>query len=117
MRSARVVVIGAGGIGSAATYWLSRAAGADVLCLEQWEPGHARGASEDHSRIIRLGYHAARYTALTRPAYAAWREVEAESGVPLVRTTGALNIGRPGTEGGAILDAYEVAMRAHDIPY
>ena len=37
-----------------------QAAGADVLCLEQWALGHDRGASEDHSRIIRLGYHAAR---------------------------------------------------------
>ena len=29
----------------------------EVLCLEQWELGHGQGASEDHSRIIRLGYH------------------------------------------------------------
>ena len=117
MRSVRHAVIGAGGIGSAATYWLSRTAGEDVLCLEQWEPGHRRGASEDHSRIIRLGYHAERYTALTRDAFAAWRAVEEESGVPLVHTTGALNVARPGTEGGAILDAYVAAMDAYDIAF
>jgi sarcosine oxidase len=117
VRSARFVVVGAGGIGSAATYWLSRVAGAEVLCLEQWQLGHAQGASEDHSRIIRLGYHASRYTALTRAAYDAWREVEGESGVPLITTTGALNIGRPGTEGGAILDAYVAAMSEYDIAH
>lgn len=113
----RYAVVGGGGIGSAAAYWLSRAAGPDVVCLEQWELGHRSGASEDHSRIIRLGYHAARYTALTPSAYAAWRVVEAESGVPLVHRTGALNVARPGTEGGAILDAYVAAMSRHDIPY
>jgi sarcosine oxidase len=119
VRTYRYAVVGAGGIGSAAAYWLSRLAGGGdgVVCLEQWELGHDRGASEDHSRIIRLGYHATRYTALTRSAYAAWRAVEAESGVPLILTTGALNVGRPGTEGGAILDAYVEAMDAQDIPF
>ena len=117
MRAFRYAVVGGGGIGSAAAYWLSRVAGADVVCLEQWELGHRSGASEDHSRIIRLGYHASRYTALTRSAYAAWRVVEDESGVPLVHRTGALNIARPGTEGGRILDAYVEAMIEHDIPY
>jgi sarcosine oxidase len=45
----RFAVVGGGGIGSAAAYWLSRRAGADVVCLEQWALGHALGASEDHS--------------------------------------------------------------------
>ena len=40
----RYAVIGGGGIGSAAAYWLSRRAGAEVLCLEQWSLGHGRGA-------------------------------------------------------------------------
>ena len=117
MRTFRYAVVGGGGIGSAAAYWLSRVAGAEVVCLEQWELGHRSGASEDHSRIIRLGYHARRYTALTRSAYAAWAVVEEESGVSLVHPTGALNIARPGTEGGTILDSYIDAMDAHDIAY
>ncbi len=106
-RRFRYAVIGGGGIGSATAYWLSKTAGADVLCLEQWELGHGRGASEDHSRIIRLGYHAARYTALTRPSYEAWEVAERESGVQLVHRTGMVNLARPGTEGSAILDNYE----------
>jgi monomeric sarcosine oxidase len=110
-------VVGAGGIGSAATYWLSREAQGEVVCLEQWELGHRDGASEDHSRIIRLGYHSPVYTALTRAAYAAWRTVEDESGVPLIRTTGMVNIARTGTEGAEILDAYVEAMDAHEIGY
>ncbi len=115
MRTYRYAVIGGGGIGSAAAYWLSRRAGDDVICLEQWALGHPWGASEDHSRIIRLGYHSTAYTALTRDAYAAWREVEAEAGVALVHTTGMVNLARPGTEGAEILDAYVAAMDAHGI--
>ena len=37
------VVIGVGGVGSAACYWLSRTAGGEVLGLEQFELGHVRG--------------------------------------------------------------------------
>ena len=116
-REFRFAVIGAGGIGSAAAYWLSRHSGDGVVCLEQFELGHRMGASEDHSRIIRLGYHSPAYTALTRDAYAAWRVVEAESGVPLVHTTGMVNVARPGTEGGEILDAYVAAMSEHEIAH
>lgn len=113
----RYAVLGAGGIGSAAAYWLSRTAGADVVCLEQFELGHGLGASEDHSRIIRLGYHADRYTALTRAAYQAWETVEAESSLSLVTRTGMVNVARPGTAGGAILDAYVGAMTTQQIAY
>jgi sarcosine oxidase len=116
-RRFKLIVIGAGGLGSGAAYWAGRVAGEDVLCLEQWELGHGRGASEDHSRIIRLGYPASRYTALTRDAYAAWEQLERESGVRLVHRTGMVNLARAGTEGGAILDAYEVAMAEHGIAY
>jgi monomeric sarcosine oxidase len=114
-RAFRYAVVGAGGIGSAAAYWLSRRAGDDVVCLEQYELGHGRGASEDHSRIIRLGYHSPAYTALTRDAYDAWRTIEAQSGVQLVHTTGMVNVARTGTEGADILDAYVAAMDLHGI--
>ena len=51
-----VVVVGLGALGSAAAWALARA-GARVLGLEQFELGHARGASHDHARIIRRSYH------------------------------------------------------------
>ena len=116
-RAFRYAVVGAGALGSAAAYWLSRRAGEDVACLEQFEPGHGLGASEDHSRIIRLGYHSPAYTALTRDAYDAWRTVEEEAGVALVHTTGMVNVARGGTEGAAILDAYVAAMERHGIEH
>lgn len=67
------IVIGCGGIGSAAAYWLARSAGREVLAIEQFALGHDRGESQDHSRIIRLSYHDAAYTALTPHTYTAWR--------------------------------------------
>ena len=113
----RIAVIGAGGLGSAAAYWLSRTVGQDVVCLEQYEVGHELGASEDHSRIIRLAYHAERYTALAKSAYEAWAVVEEQSGVPLVHRTGSVDIAQPGTDGGAILEAFARAMSANEIAF
>jgi sarcosine oxidase len=61
-RQFRFVVVGCGGIGSAAAYWLARECGGEVLALEQFRLGHDQGASEDHSRIIRHAYHSRVYT-------------------------------------------------------
>lgn len=108
------IVIGCGGIGSAAVYWLARFAGAEVLGLEQFRLGHDNGASQDHSRIIRLSYHTPEYTALTPHTYTAWDEVEAESGIQLVVKTGGLDLG-PQDE--PAIEAYASSMRAAGIAY
>jgi sarcosine oxidase len=111
------IVVGCGGIGSAATYWLAREAGAEVLGLEQFALGHDRGESQDHSRIIRLSYHDAAYTALTRHTYAAWQAVEEESGVQLVIKTGGLDLELTGENGPQYINHYAEAMRSADIPF
>src|SRR5205823_12088924 len=79
-----VAVVGLGGFGSGALYWLSRRLGADVIGLEQFELGHERGASQDHSRIVRLSYHRPFYVELAKLAFGAWSEVEAEAGERLI---------------------------------
>src|ERR1019366_3303596 len=86
------IVLGVGGIGSAAAYWLGRTSGPDVLALEQFRLGHDRGASEDHSRIIRHSYHSTDYTALTRASYTHWRDLGNETGLELLRITGGLDL-------------------------
>src|SRR5258705_10353095 len=86
------IVVGLGGIGSGAAYWLSRALGEGVLGLERFELDHANGASADHSRIIRLSYHRPDYVRLAKRAYQTWAEVEAEAGQPVVTTTGGLDL-------------------------
>lgn len=86
------IVLGLGGIGSGAAYWLARR-GLRTLGLEQFELGHARGESHDHSRIIRLSYHTPAYVRLAKEAYAAWAEVEEDAEVRLVYKTGGLDLG------------------------
>ena len=115
MRTAyEFIVVGCGGIGSAAAFRLARAHGPDVLALERFALGHDAGASQDHSRIIRLSYHAPEYTALTPHTYRAWREVEAETGVQLVVKTGGLDVGE---EAFGALDEYAGTMSAAGIPF
>ena len=87
-----VVVVGLGAFGSAAAYWASTRPGVRVLGLEQFELGHANGASADHSRIIRYSYHRPDYVRLARRAYASWATVEAESGDRIVTITGGLDL-------------------------
>ena len=60
------IVLGCGGIGSAALYWLARRASADVLGIEQFKLFHHNGGSQDHSRIIRLAYHQEKYARLIK---------------------------------------------------
>jgi sarcosine oxidase len=88
----RAIVVGLGGLGSATLYRLACELGPGVLGVEQFELGHHRGASQDHSRIIRLAQHQEQYAVLAAPAFKAWAEVEGESGVPLVTRTGGLVI-------------------------
>jgi len=114
----RVIVIGCGGIGAATAYWLSRRLGGDaVLALEQYELGHGRGASEDHSRVIRHAYSRPDYTALTPAAYQSWNVVEQESGLPLVFRTGALITAVRGSGGMEYVDDTAAAMAASGLPF
>ena len=81
-----------GGIGSGAVYWAAKRAGAGVLGLERFEFGHERGASQDHSRIIRLSYHRPEYVRFALDSYVAWSDVEERSGEELVIRTGGLDL-------------------------
>jgi len=109
------IVLGLGGIGSAAAYWLSKRFGRGVLGLEQFELGHVRGESKDHSRIIRLSYHAPEYVRLAQRAYETWREVESESGDQLILRTGGLDLGP--RDGAIDIATYAQSMRVCDVPF
>jgi monomeric sarcosine oxidase len=111
------IVIGAGALGSAAAYALAKAGAGRVLVVEQYALGHTRGASEDHSRIIRHSYHSQSYTALTQAAYDDWAQLEDETGLQLVVKTGGLDLAVAGTSGEAELDSYRDSLVPFDIPY
>jgi sarcosine oxidase len=114
-RDYEYIVLGLGGWGSAAAYWLSRRAGAEVLGLEQFELGHVRGESQDHSRIIRLSYYTPEYVELAKHAYTAWRELERDSREQLVLRTGGLDFA---PRASAIpLTNYSGSMDAAGVPY
>jgi sarcosine oxidase len=118
MRHYRVIVVGCGAIGAATAYWLSRRLGGEqVLALEQYELGHGRGASEDHSRVIRHAYSRPEYTALTPAAYQSWNVIEQETGLQLVYRTGGLIIAARGSAGMEYVDATATAMGAAGLPF
>ena len=114
-RDHRVIVLGLGGLGSGALYWLARRLGDEVLGIEQFDLGHDRGGSHDHSRIIRYSYHRRHYVELAKRAYDAWRELEDDAGATLVHRIGGLDLF---PEGGQIpLDDYSGSLEAAEIEF
>ncbi len=113
----RAIVIGCGAVGAATTYWLSRRPGGGVLALEQYQHGHSRGASEDHSRVIRHAYSRPEYTALTPAAYQSWNVAERGTGLQLVYRTGGLILAEDGSASAAYLAAAAAAMDAANLPF
>jgi sarcosine oxidase len=108
------IVIGLGGMGSAAAYHLARR-GRRVLGLEQFGPLHEQGSSHGLTRIIRLAYHEhPSYVPLLRRSYELWHELERTAGEELLITTGSLE-GGPG-DGETFRGALEAA-ELHDLPH
>jgi sarcosine oxidase len=103
-----VIVVGVGGMGSAAVYHLARR-GIRVLGLEQYDIPHDRGSSHGLSRIIRLAYfeHPS-YVPLLHRAYELWWALERTVQERLLLITGSLDIG---TEASAIFAGALTAAR------
>lgn len=106
-----VVVVGVGGMGSAALYHLARR-GKRVLGLERFDLLHEQGSSHGLTRIIRLAYFEhPDYVPLLRRAYELWGELEAQAGERLLFRTGIL-------EGGEkILDGVLRSCAEHGIEH
>jgi len=108
------IVIGVGGMGSAAAYHLARR-GARVLALEQFDIPHDRGSSHGVNRIIRLAYaESPLYVPLLKRAYELWRELEAVAGERLLFITGGLDIG---SAGDSLVARSRLSCEAHDLPH
>lgn len=90
-----VIVIGLGGMGSAAAYHLA-ARGQRVLGLEKFTPAHDKGSSHGGSRIIRQSYFEdPAYVPLLLRAYELWDELAKDSERDVYRMTGGLFLGPP----------------------
>ena len=96
------IVLGAGGMGSAAAYYLA-ASEQRVLLIEQFELNHQRGSSYGVSRVIRCTYDHPIYIELMRAAYPLWLALEKEAGEQLYVKTGGLDFGYPSQESFQIL--------------
>lgn len=93
-----VIVIGLGGMGSAAACHLARR-GLRVLGLEQFQSAHDRGSSHGATRVIRQCYfeHPA-YVPLLLRAYELWHELETSTDTSLLQLNGGLMLGHPQSE-------------------
>ncbi len=114
MQCADAIVVGVGGMGSAAVYHLARR-GVDVLGLERFDIPNAEGSSHGVNRIIRLAYwEDPAYVPLLRRAYELWRALELERGERLLYITGSVDAGPPGS---ATLDGALRSSRLHGLPH
>lgn len=95
MQTYDVIVLGAGGVGSAALYELSRR-GIRALGIDRFHPPHDRGSTHGETRVIRMAYFEhPDYVPLLREAYRAWGELEAATGLALFHEVGLLEVGPP----------------------
>lgn len=105
-----VIVVGIGGMGSAAAYHLARR-GQRVLGLERFDIPHAMGSSHGITRIIRLPYYEdPAYVPLLHRAYALWRELEAATGRRVMHLHGSIDAG---PEDGAVFQGALASARQH----
>lgn len=109
-----VIVLGLGGMGSAAAAHLA-ARGRRVLGLEQFTPPHDRGSSHGHTRVIRQAYfeHPA-YVPLLLRAYELWHELERDTGRELLLLSGGLMMGAPDSE---VVSGSLRSAREHGLPH
>lgn len=107
------IVLGTGGVGSAALMHLA-ARGATALGIDRFEPGHDRGSSHGQTRLIRQAYYEhPDYVPLLRRAFELWTRLEADAGQQLYHQVGLLQIGPPD---GEVLQGVRASARQHALP-
>ncbi len=108
------IVIGLGGMGSAAAYHLA-ARGKRVLGIDRYTGAHDKGSSHGDSRIIRQAYHEnPAYVPLVQRAYQLWEQLESDTASDLLRLTGGLMIGPPGS---SVVSGTIASATGHSLPY
>jgi len=106
------LVIGVGGIGSAALYHLARR-GVKALGLDRFPPGHDRGSSHGETRVFRQAYmEHPDYVPLAQRSYALWRELAAKRAEALYTETGFLQVG---PAEGAVVRGVLKSAREHNL--
>src|SRR6516165_615002 len=112
-RTFDVIVIGVGGMGSAAACELARR-GRRVLALEQFALGHDRGSSHGHTRIIRKAYYEhPDYVPLVCRAFDGWYDLEQRQGLHLLSESPCLSLGRANS---AMIAGVRASAAQHHLP-
>ena len=108
------IVLGVGGMGSAATYHLARR-DVDVLGIERFDVPHAKGSSHGVTRIIRLPqFKDPAYVPLVADALDLWKELETRRDTRLFYETGTLDFG-PGESD--VFHGSRESCRVHDLEH
>ena len=108
------IVVGLGGMGSAAAYHLSKR-GQRVLGLERFQIGHGQGSSHGETRIIRMAYfEGSTYVPIVRRAYQLWDDLSRTAGMPLIHRTGSLEMSEPGYD---FVDRSRASCLDHELPH
>ncbi len=108
-----VIVLGVGGVGSAALDHAARR-GVRVLGIDRFAPPHDRGSSHGQTRLIRQAYYEhPDYVPLVRRAFALWHDLESRWGQSLYNQVGLLQIG---PADGEVLSGVRASARTHQLP-
>ena len=110
MTDVDVAVVGAGLVG-AATAWAVSRRGASVALIEARTLGHREGSSHGSARIFRRAYSDPLYIGLTGRAGELWDELADAAGEKVLRRTGGLDFGR-----GREPETLAELMRASGVP-
>lgn len=113
-----VLVLGTGGVGTAALFHLARR-GARVVGIDRFPPGHDRGSSHGVTRVIRMAYFEhPHYVPLLARAFDLWAELGQMIGRRLLVQTGLLQIGPPSGEvvAGVLRSAREHGLAVEPLP-
>ena len=106
-----VIVIGLGGMGSAAAYRLAER-GQRVLGIDRFAPVHNQGSSHGGSRITRQAYFEdPAYVPLLRRTFEMWPQIEADAGRQILHLTGGVMVGKPDSR--TVAGARESAEQWH----
>jgi sarcosine oxidase len=110
----KIIVLGLGGMGSAAAYYLA-ARGHRVLGLEQFTSPHDRGSSHGHTRVIRQSYfESPAYVPMLLRAYELWRELEIAADANLLHLCGGLMMGPANS---AVVTGSRASAEQHGLPH
>ncbi|WP_049935613.1 N-methyl-L-tryptophan oxidase [Haloplanus natans] len=109
-----VIVLGVGGMGSAAASHLARR-GTDVLGIERFDVPHAKGSSHGVTRIIRVPqFKHPDYVPLAQRSLDLWTDLEAEHDRQLFYRTGSLDFGPPDSD---VFTGSKESCAVHDLEH